>query len=355
MTNGTNPGNVLLPGDAWAERAEDLACWTWTRLVNRTDAYGGYRPPEKWGKEFRRRDGTIGKLGPTTTHKRPVTPAVLVRHFRARGRADVIGLHTSSLLGTCLWGAVDIDWHGPTSTAAAVNSWAALAWYDQLVGKGFHPLLLDSNGKGGYHLWILLSRPVASARMFHFLQQLIGNHRKHGMEAAPETFPKQAMLRPDRDGKPGFGNWLRVPGRHHTRDHWALVWGGTHWLAGRQAVGFLLGLEGDPPELVPQAPPRPAVAPRPRFFSLTGRPDAVQGRIAAYMDCLPNLGEGQGRDDVAYRFAARLVRDWGLSEADALDWLRRWDAGNRPPKGEERLREIITNALRYGKQTRGAG
>jgi hypothetical protein len=36
---------------------------------------------------------------------------------------------------------------------------------------------------------------------------------------------------------------------------------------------------------------------------------------------LPNLGEGQGRDDVAYRFGCWLVRDLALSDSEALTWL----------------------------------
>ena len=70
---------------------------------------------------------------------------------------------------------------------------------------------------------------------------------------------------------------------------------------------------------------------------------------------VPNLSEGQGRDDVAYHFAAFLVRDLGLCDEFALGWLARWDAGNSPPKGEARLREIIASAHAYGRRPYGAG
>jgi hypothetical protein len=70
---------------------------------------------------------------------------------------------------------------------------------------------------------------------------------------------------------------------------------------------------------------------------------------------LPHLAEGQGRDDVAYRFAAFLARDLALSDDAALDWLMRWDAGNAPAKGEDRLREILTNARLYGTRPLGGG
>jgi hypothetical protein len=69
---------------------------------------------------------------------------------------------------------------------------------------------------------------------------------------------------------------------------------------------------------------------------------------------LPNKGEGQGRDDTAYIFAAWLVRNMGLSDDEALVWLSEWDAGNLPPKGTERLKEIIQNAHSYGRHEYGS-
>jgi hypothetical protein len=70
---------------------------------------------------------------------------------------------------------------------------------------------------------------------------------------------------------------------------------------------------------------------------------------------LSRLSEGQGRDDIAYLFACWLVRDLRLDDDRPLGWLKFWDAGNRPPKGEARLREIIANAHTYGKRAYGAG
>jgi hypothetical protein len=64
---------------------------------------------------------------------------------------------------------------------------------------------------------------------------------------------------------------------------------------------------------------------------------------------LPNLAMGQGRDGIAYRFAAFLVRDLALADEEALPWLVEWDRGNSPPKGEQALMEIMSNARRYGR------
>ena len=53
----------------------------------------------------------------------------------------------------------------------------------------------------------------------------------------------------------------------------------------------------------------------------------------------------------------RQVREMGmgLSDEEALPWLERWDAGNRPPLGCERLLEVIRNARTYGRRDIGSG
>jgi hypothetical protein len=333
---GTNaPPNRALEAAAWAAAAEDLADWAWAGLVNRADAWGRY-----------------GGRGPWTAKGQLGWP-LLVRHFRARSRAEVLGLHSTGTDNTCLWGALDIDWHGPTSTAPAVNLRAAQAWYGRLVRMGFRPLLCDSNGRGGFHLAILFAAAVATARVFHFLKWLIADHRTHGMASAPETFPKQPQVAPA--GQPGqFGNWLRVPGRHHTQDHWSRVWDGSCWLEGTRAVEFILALGGDLVDLVPELPAGQP-APRPVRRAVAHAGGNLSAVIARYLARLPNGGEGTGRDDTAYNFACFLVRDLALADDIALAWLQRWDAGNNPPKGRARLEEILAGAHRYGRNAYGCG
>src|SRR5262249_41585963 len=157
------------------------------------------------------------------------------------------------------------------------------------------------------------------------------------LSAPPETFPKQKRIKVG-----GFGNWLRLPGRHHSREHWSTVWDGARWLDGAEAVAFMLTLAGDSPSLLPPAPPEPVAPPPPArpvhvLRVRAGRAD-LRGRIAAYMRRLPNGGEGTGRDDTAFNFASFLVRDLMLSDTAALSWLALWDRANSPPKGEARLR-----------------
>lgn len=318
---------------AWHGRADALAKWAFARLVNRTNAYGGYRPDHEIGKKFRRSDGSEGSLGSQKTVKAPLTVARMVRHFRARGRADVIGLHAADADNRSKGGGLDIDHHGPGSTDPETNLAAALHWYGALAGQGFRPLLTESNGNGGYHLRVLLAGPVPADRVFWFLRQLTRDYRALGLESRPETFPKQSDVR---KCKKGFGNWLRVIGRHHKRDHWSTVWDGSRWLSGDDAIDYLLALTVDPPTLIPAD-------------------IEWQFRIGEYMATLPHLGEGQGRDDVAFNFLAFLARDLKLPDDYAVEWAARWDAGNRPPKGPERLREILASVHAYGQRDYGHG
>ncbi len=50
-----------------------------------------------------------------------------------------------------------------------------------------------------------------------------------------------------------------------------------------------------------------------------------------------------------------MARDLGLPDDAALGWLNLWDARNHPPKGEDRLREILASAHQYGKHEYGSG
>jgi hypothetical protein len=363
ISPGTGPDkdNRLGEGEgrlaAWRCRAADLAAWAWSGLVNRSDAWGGYQPLDERGKVLP--DGR--PLGTTTTRparalrgKVLLTPDVLVRHFAGLRPEHVVGLHTTSPENTSRWGAVEVDWHGPLSTAPEVNLAAGLGWYDRLAGLGFSPLLTDSNGAGGYHLLVLFDRPTPTPEVYAFLRWLVSDHARYGLPATPETFPKQARLDPGR-----YGNWLRLPGRHHTREHWSRVWDGRAWLDGTRAAEHILFIRGSGPELMPAAAaafrPGRRVETRLRGAPTAPPADTLADRIRAYMGKLPHLAEGGGRDGVAYHFAAFLARDLNQADDVCLAWLEAWDQGNRPPKGRTSLQEILLNARKYGKHAYGSG
>jgi hypothetical protein len=323
---------------AWADRADDLAAWAWQHLVNRTDAWGEY--PAAGGQ---------------ATAYGTLTPARLARHFRAEGRGDLLGLHPAGPDNRGLGGAVDIDAHGPGGNDPAATLAAALHWHTRLADYGFTPLLYASNGGGGFHLRLLLARPADASAVHRFLRHLTADHRDLGLTAPPEVFPKQLDVR---RCKKQLGNWLRLPGRHHTRAFWSRVWGGRgQWLEGGEAVQHLLSLAGDDPGLLPPTPPTPppaAVPARPRAPWRGGGAN-LSARIAAFVSRQPNLGAGQGRTAVAFKMAAYLARDLALPDAVVLAWMLRWDSNNSPPLGQGRLREVLGDAHDYGTADYGAG
>jgi hypothetical protein len=337
-----------------------LADWTWRLLVNRTDVWGGYNALADRDKVIINATGKSFKLGATTTRpavsqrgKVVLNHAVLKRHFAAAGPLDVVGLHSTSPANTSRWGGIDIDHHGETSSPADVNLAVAMEWYERLRRLGFRPLLTDSNGKGGFHLLTIFATPIPTARVFWFLKWLTRDHAALGIGNPVETFPKQATIQPGR-----YGNWLRLPGRHHTREHWSRVWNGTHWLDWHIAGPFVLALAGDSPSLIPAEVTAPALQPVQRSSVFTGHAaeSELSGRIEKYLAKLPTgLGEGQHRDDYAFQFACFLSRDLALSDTDALTWLSSWDALQAAAKGEDRLREILDNAKRYGQRPIGSG
>jgi hypothetical protein len=117
MANQSATGKGSSTSSVWAARAPELAAWTLERLANRLDAWGEYRPEGEIGKRVTLRDGTPWTLGAQKTRKGELTLTRVVRHFRARGRADIIGLHTADADNQSKGGAHDIDHHGAESTA----------------------------------------------------------------------------------------------------------------------------------------------------------------------------------------------------------------------------------------------
>lgn len=380
--------NITTVAQEWASRATELARWAFKRLVNRTDVCGGYNALSDRGREYQNRSGVTKTIGGPTTHKprgglSALTFSRMERHFQA-GELDadkaprrVIGTHAISRKDTSLWGGLDIDAHGEgdTSTQADTNLAAALNWYSRAKELGFTPLLTDSNGKGGYHMRLLFSSPVPSPLAYAFMTWFVSDHASLHFHKSPETFPKQADLH-----RTPFGNWLRVPGHHHTSGHWSTVYNGSEWLEGAAAVSYILSLTGDSPSCIPaglaervaemveeeaaarieetavycdHAPQAQHQPPPPRIHQATTE---MERRIFGYIDALPsNLSEGMQRRPIAYRLLAFLFRDMNLTEAESLRWAHEWDRYNAAPLGFTMLSEVLQCVDRYGQNPFGCG
>lgn len=180
--------------------ARETAAWAIECLVNRRDAFGSYPSP-----------------GKVLTSKTGITEDAMAAHFSGE---RVLGLHTTSPTNTSQWAALDFDCHdGEVSTGAAnfANALSILGYWRQIECDAF---LIDSNNAGGYHVWCVFMFPIPTDVAHRFLCATIerfGLHVKskrhpHGVE----LYPKQARI-----AEGGYGNWLRLPGKHHTRDAWS--------------------------------------------------------------------------------------------------------------------------------------
>jgi putative DNA primase/helicase len=221
--------------DAWTDNADRLATWCLGHLVNRKDAYGSY---------YRGSDGKIRSCKSDGT----VDTNLLVRHFRSR---EIIGLYSTSLEDMCRWLMIDIDRHDPDpeSVAEAADRFAHEI-YEDLRSLGFGPLLIDSNGKGGRHIAVIFEEPVPASKVRSFGRFLVRNWETAGFSTEPEVFPKQDSIRKS-DGTVGYGNFVRLLGKHPKRDHYSRIWNGEVWLSGDAAIELVLSKSGDSPELLP--------------------------------------------------------------------------------------------------------
>ena len=229
MSTTTEASPVAL---AWSDRAAELTAWTFARLVNRTDRYGGYNAS-----------------GPTTRPPKAIagslSDAVVRRHFSAFSTRDVIGLHSLGTDSRGLWCAVELDNHDDLAEVANRNLRYALHVYERLAGLGFRPLLATW-GTGGYHVLTLFSEPVSGAVLHGFGRWLVADSPAFGFAKPPESFPKQVVV-----SAAGNAAWLRLIGRHHSREVWGMVWNGVEWLDGEAAVSHVLTLSGDSPGAIP--------------------------------------------------------------------------------------------------------
>jgi hypothetical protein len=222
----------------WHDRAPALADWVLAHMVNRTDVWGRYVK--------RRTEGDDTGTGVITAPFRDERGKVFLdaeslrKHFRVKSGVGVLGLHSASADQTSRWLAIDIDLHDPQELSVTVegNFAAARFWHQRLTDLGFDPLLMDSNGAGGFHILVLFDSPMGTESVHAFGKQLVSDFLKRGLDAAPEIFPGS----PEWDH---YGDWLRLPGRHHTRAHYTRVWNDEPfaeqpWLEGHDAIDRIL-------------------------------------------------------------------------------------------------------------------
>jgi hypothetical protein len=80
---------------------------------------------------------------------------------------------------------------------------------------------------------------------------------------------------------------------------------------------------------------------------------SVAKRIRRYLEETPPAIQGQGGDNHTFQVCCRLVRGFNLSDYDALECLRDWNARCSPPWTESELIEKIEGARKYGDEPIG--
>ncbi|MBV8608162.1 MAG: PriCT-2 domain-containing protein, partial [Singulisphaera sp.] len=310
-------------GTPWRRHADALADWTLARVVVRRDVYGTYYEA---GGQFQQ----------MTAHA-PLTRDVLIRHYRGE---VTIGAHLISPENLCTGVAADIDAHH--DAADPERNWrCALTTAEHLAGHGLRPLVLDSDGKGGFHPRAFFKKPIPAA-----VAWWLGAQLRDALEAAGfppgEFFPKQdgvTLTTP-------YGNWIRLPGKHPKRDHWSRIYDlkTGRWLEGEDAVKYLVAVAGDDPGQLldafrnAQAEATATTAPGMRTAAPPPKPrrgdrKADEATVRAALGFLPAAwadSYGGSRADTGWLGVGFALHDWDTSHG-----LDLWEEfSRRSPKYE---------------------
>jgi len=320
--DGQHGENVQDGSACWHNRAKKLADWAWDVMVNRTDVHGRYY--------FDPNDGGKVKV---KTDKRSLTKAMLSRHFKATSINDVVGLHTTTHetipgvvggVSRSRWGCGDIDNHGP-GDAPDCNVRAALAWHGVLISVGFRPLLIDSNGRGGFHLFVVFDEPILTVHVRQLFRWLTRDWREQGLSEPPECFPKQDSIQPLGSDHGAYGNWARLPGRHPKRSHWSRIYVDGEWVEGDGAIDALLDVTGDPAQLIPNEALsfdlQPKTPRAPRSLEELGRAGDLAAGALKFLG--PGAKDKHGREFLS-DYEAWLLIGFSLRELDDSG-LALWD------------------------------
>lgn len=317
---------------AWRAAAKSLAEWTDEHVVNRRDVWGAYVPTHR-----RRNEDLKSWTAPCKRDRGRVVLTTQHLHSHFAG-SEVLGLHASDGERS-RWFAFDFDAHDGSSRAAATNAEQAARLTVLLREAGMFPLIEDSDGRGGVHVWVLLDHPAPSRDVFQYACGL-----RNELRISCETFPKQDSIPVG-----GFGNWLRLPGRHHTRAHWSRFERNGYWLAGDHAVAAWVSAPLTPASLVPSASSEVAnrsAKASSRSASTPSLPSDRERAIRRYVAQVPHGGEGSNRSGKAFHLS-RFLRALEIDEVAALAVLEWWNAGNTPPLASPRLEQAWRNAAKY--------
>ncbi len=205
----------------WSDSADALADWSLSRIFVRRDVFG-----------------KTGKDGKRITGHDPVTRDLLIRHYQG---SENIGAHLISPDNLCLCLIADVDAHD--DKADHETNWQCVNLIADTLGKyDLNPLICDSNGNGGYHVREFFKKPVASNVVAWLASTIRARLKATGLPDV-EIFPKQDEV----SIQTPYGNWVRLPGKHHKREHYTRILIKGDWLDGEAAIKALIRVAGDTP------------------------------------------------------------------------------------------------------------
>jgi hypothetical protein len=216
--------------------------WIRDRLFNRTDAYVLNLAN---GEKVSPID-LAGDLSGEVKPKKPLTSDTVLRHCMGY---EAVSLYAISEANTCKWVCLDIDDHDGTTTEQTT------AYMFKLVAAiremGFEPLVENSDGGGGWHIWVLFREPVLSEVAYRFGHWLVESYcLPSDSKVTAEVFPTQECL----TETSRYGSAVRVPGKHPKRGIWSqiLADGEPLELPSDEAIAWLASYGGNSPMLIPK-------------------------------------------------------------------------------------------------------
>ena len=319
--------------NAWQSYCRELAAWAWERLAIKRDRHGKYSAD-----------------GNAAWSSSPVTREILATHFAG---VVTIGLGATSLEDQCISVAWDFDNH-VDDVATSKNLAYAIVIANRLFGMGFRAIIVeDSDGKGSIHVWLLFSSPIPAATAHRFATSIARDYARHGLKKI-ECFPKNSTVQ-HTDAK--CGHYLRIPGKHHKRDHWSRFWRNGEWLSQENSVRLLLSLTGDDPVLLSVIPelhwsddkqksPNSARSTRP-------------GDILLARDALNSISPDDGYDNwlkvglALHSVGDEMLLDWIEWSEDSRDFnefecREKWTSFNRHIEGGVTLGTLFHMAKENG-------
>ena len=158
---------------AWHKDAPKLTRWVQRHIVNRDDRYGHY---------YQDKDGEIQSCAVPAQAEQAksglLSQSCLETHFRATETKHIIGVYSYGADKLGKWVGIDIDNHDDKADVEA-NRRDALHLFNRLTRLRVVCLLYESNGRGGFHLWVLFSTPISAAvRLDNRLAVRVLNHER---------------------------------------------------------------------------------------------------------------------------------------------------------------------------------